>query len=214
MFGIGKRLTQIESLMREEEQKKEILQALESQQKTLEKLQAEQEAVRVETAKSAAALNRHDRVIEDMLDAWEELRDAQEAQINRLQSETAEERKQQTEEIRLREETLLRTVTGLYDQLFILRQTAKQTENEIWKRQIDMMADRQTEALALAGIQVIGQNGDQFSYTLYDAVETLETDQVEQEHRVAEVIRCGYVYQGKVIRKAQVAVWRLPNSET
>ena len=209
MFDTGKRLTRIEVQLQKLTEQSSREQGDRKHQETAERMLAGLETLRAEMSETEAAVNRHDRVIEDMLDAWEELREDQREQITQLEKEAREARKLRTAEAQRQADTLIRTVIGLYDQLFALRETAAQTGNEIWRAQIDRMLEQQTEALALSGIQVTGRAGDRFSYELHEAIQTLETDQDDRDYRLAEIIQCGYLYQGKVIRKARAAVWRM-----
>ena len=198
MFGIGKMLSKLDNLLRRTEKQDELLSGIHT----------EQEKMTAGLNRAAEAVSQHDRVIEDMLDAWEEIREEQETQISRLQTSLMDETKQRAEEAIRREETLLKTLTDFYDQLFTLQQAAAQTQNEAWEKQIGLMLAQQSEKLALSGIQVIGRPGDGFSYQLHEAMQVLETDDRDQDLRIADVICCGYLYHGKIIRKARTAVWR------
>ncbi len=209
MFNTGKRLVRIEEQLRVIENQNRKEPAGQARQETVEQILARLDGLRTDLAEAKDAVNRHDRVMEDMLDAWDDIRDDQREQITRLEKETGEVQKLRASDSIRQTETLIHTVISLCDQMFALQQTAAQAGNEIWKAQIDRMTEQQTNALALSGIQVIGRAGDQFSFDLHEAVQTLETDHAELDYRLAEVIRCGYLYQGKVIRKAQTAVWRM-----
>ena len=65
--------------------------------------------------------------------------------------------------------------------------------------------------LARRGVQRIGEAGEPFDPERHDAVEVRVTTDAP-ENAVVEVIRAGYAVDGRVLRPAQVAVARRPQS--
>ena len=67
--------------------------------------------------------------------------------------------------------------------------------------------------LARRGVQRIGEAGEPFDPERHDAVEVRVTTDAP-ENAVVEVIRAGYAVDGRVLRPAQVAVARRPQSSS
>jgi molecular chaperone GrpE len=71
---------------------------------------------------------------------------------------------------------------------------------------------RQMDAvLARSGAQRVGAPGEPFDPTLHEAVSVRDTDEAE-DRTVLEVLRSGYVLDGRVLRPAQVVVARRPSA--
>ena len=51
-------------------------------------------------------------------------------------------------------------------------------------------------------------------YDLHDVIQITETKDAEQDRRVADIYGCGYLYRGKVKKKARVAVYQMTGQET
>ncbi len=157
---------------------------------------------RLTEMQSAASM--HETAIEDMLESWEEWQEKLQAQ----EARQAERDNSSAAVFLRREKALVKLLTDDHDQLFALQRAAEGAENAAWSRQLSAVMDKQSEGLALAGIQVIGQSGAVFSYALHEAVDVIGTPDQALDMRVAEVYSCGYVDQGAVVRKAKVAVYQ------
>ena len=73
------------------------------------------------------------------------------------------------------------------------------------------LLDQIESLLARRGVQRIGEAGEPFDPERHDAVEVRVTTDAP-ETAVVEVIRAGYAVDGRVLRPAQVAVARRPQS--
>jgi len=73
------------------------------------------------------------------------------------------------------------------------------------------LLDQIEALLARRGVQRIGEAGEPFDPERHDAVEVRVTTDAP-ENAVVEVIRAGYAVDGRVLRPAQVAVARRPQS--
>ena len=65
--------------------------------------------------------------------------------------------------------------------------------------------------LARHGVHRVGAPGEPFDPERHDAVEVRETDEVP-ERTVVDVLRAGFAVDGRVLRPAQVAVSRRPQT--
>ena len=72
------------------------------------------------------------------------------------------------------------------------------------------LLDRNTEnQTRLCGISPVeGEAGKTVDYAVHEVVEVIETQESQKDKTVATVYRPGYVYQGNVRKKAQVAAYR------
>jgi molecular chaperone GrpE len=59
------------------------------------------------------------------------------------------------------------------------------------------------------GISEIEVSGKEFNHHTMDAVETLATEDPNQDHRVAELRQAGYLLHDRVLRPARVVVYKL-----
>ena len=152
-----------------------------------------------------SVLSRHDTVIEDMLESWEEWQEKLQAQ----EARQAEREKNDAAAFLRREKVLVKLLTDYHDQFFALRRAAEEAGNAAWCRQFSASMDKLAEGLVLAGIQVIDQTGAVFSYALHEAIDVIDTADQALDMRVARVYSCGYIDQGTVIRKAKTSVYHL-----
>lgn len=173
----------------------ETRQALEAHAKSIEeRISAVQEAE-----------NNHDMVIEDMLDSWQELQQTLNGAVERLNDSLSKEHDRLLEEARRRENRLLNLAIACGDQLRALRRAAPEGP---WQRQLALSEAQFAENALGSGLQVIGREGEAFSPSLHEVLEVDETSDPDQSLRVSEVYTCGYIYSGRVIRKASVKVWQ------
>ncbi len=68
---------------------------------------------------------------------------------------------------------------------------------------VKMVADQLYEALEKRGLQRIDAEGEEFDPKIHNAVETRDHD---EENKILEMIRHGYMYNDKVLREAEVVV--------
>lgn len=203
MFGIRKLLRQI--LQR--------LQALEDISAThaRENAQsADQLALRLSELSSAA--NRHDMAIEDMLDSWEDLQEKQEEETRELASALSASVEAERKDAHEREKALLALIICAHDQMFALRKAAQAAGTENWARQLALAEQKLNETRLPAGFQVMDQTGIPVNFAVHEVIDVVGTQESAQDHLVAEVYMCGYLYRGRVLKKAQVSVYRVTNT--
>ena len=186
------------------------------------------------------AANRHDMAIEDLLDTWEELQGKQEEKFGELSSAVLEAAARERREAEKREKALLDLVICSQDIFFNLRraaaasgkvQTGQETAVEVklenapgaqevpanrkltesWIRQLDIAEQKLAGARLPAGFLVVGEAGVPVNFDVHEIVEVLPTEKEEKSHTVAEVYAPGYVYMGRVLRKAQISAFRYEN---
>jgi molecular chaperone GrpE len=80
---------------------------------------------------------------------------------------------------------------------------------ENWRRGIEYIYNNLKQVLADQGVVEINPMGEEFNPEQHDAVETIETDDAAQDHKIVEVIQLGYSLKDRVIRHATVKVGKL-----
>lgn len=128
--------------------------------------------------------------------------------LDELQEE--KETKDETEEIRNaaadREKQLCQLICIYSEQMHALEESL--SDKEGWKEQFSMMRQKRNQFCGLAQIQETGNAGEVFEYHIHDIIETEHTDQEKMEGIVSKVYFPGLLYQGKIIKKAQVCVYK------
>lgn len=76
-----------------------------------------------------------------------------------------------------------------------------------WRVGIEYLYNQLLGALANSGVTAIDQTGVVFDPSLHEAIETIETDDESQDHKVATIIQKGYQSKDRVIRAARVKVF-------
>ncbi len=170
-------------------------QAKDAAQTVVERLQAVDQAI-----------GRHDMAIEDMLESLEEWRSDAQAQSDRLQAACEAMNRRDEERAQRNESVLLSLVMRCHDALFALRRAAQASAD--WSRQLDLVEDSLLAERRLAGLEVLDRPGEPFSPDLYEAVSVIDLASPEDDLRIAEIYTCGYVYKGRVLRRAQAAVYQ------
>ncbi|MBD9200272.1 MAG: nucleotide exchange factor GrpE [Prevotella sp.] len=88
------------------------------------------------------------------------------------------------------------------------RKGRKRRKGKGWHEQFRMMSQKRKQVGSLAQIQEIGTVGEPFNYRLHDIIKTEETDQETVDGIISRVYAPGLLYQGQVIKKAQVCVYK------
>ena len=173
---------------------------------------SEQLALRVSELSSAA--NRHDMVIEDMIESWEELREKQKEELQMLTSALSASAGREQKDAAEREKALLELLMCTHDMLFALQKAAEETGSEVWLRQLTLSERRLAEARLPSGFQVTGTAGVPVNYAVHEVVDVIPTQDPELDQVVAEVYACGYLYLGRILKKAQVSAYRLTDTSS
>lgn len=78
-----------------------------------------------------------------------------------------------------------------------------------WRIGVEFIYSQLKTALENNGISSIDTIGADFDAHLHEPIETKETDDVAQDHKIAKIIQKGYRMGDRVIRPARVVVWKL-----
>ena len=160
-----------------------------------------------------AAVGQHDMAIENLLDGWEELREERKEESAALLDALDVQSRNALQTAQRQEQALLALAMEYHDQLYSLRRAAARLGNALWEKQFALAGEKLAEVRVGADIQVVGDAGIPVSYALHEVLDAVPTEDTELAGRVAEVYACGYVYQGKTLRRAKVSAYRLAETE-
>lgn len=147
-----------------------------------------------------SVIQKHDMAIEDLLEEWEEKRSDEEL----VQKQLSEYSKS--------EQQLLELFEAYQEQFFNLKRFAG-AKDPAWTEQIALMEKALRHCQQLCGICIIEECGTEVDYDLHEVIEAVSTADSSKDKTIAAIYRCGYIYKGKVKRKAQVGAYRFETKE-
>ena len=153
------------------------------------------EALSKEVRQNSADIRRHDMSLEDCLEMLEKRQE--EERLGR-------ERVKEFEEERT---GLLKLIEVYQEQLWNMRRYAAK-HDPAWIPQLELSSEAVKGKEDLCGVVRIEETGGRVDYELHEVIEVRETAQEEQTQTVAKVCHPGYIYRGKVRRKAKVIAYR------
>lgn len=146
-----------------------------------------------------AAVQKHDMAIEDLLDEW----DSRESEKESF--------RKQIQEWEQSETLLLELFESYQEQLWNIKRLTK--KEETWSAQIALMEQKLEQCRQLCGINIIEQCGIEVDYNLHEVIEAVDTVERSKDRTVAGIIRWGYLYKGRVKKKAQVTAYHFVDAE-
>lgn len=150
--------------------------------------------------KFQSSVDKQDMAVEDLIEEW-----------NEKQSDT-EHVKEQFREHAQQERRLLDLFEAYQEQFWNLKRFAEGKDGAL-TGQLSLMEKNMEHYRQLCGITLIGECGSEVNYDLYEALEKVDTQEKEKDKLIAEVYRSGYLYKGKVMKKAQAAVYSYHTAE-
>ena len=102
-------------------------------------------------------------------------------------------------------ECLIEVLTSVYDMIENMNSFIAEKGNNSLKEQIRLMKNEINEKFSLAGIGVLGKDKVKYNSDCYRAIGTEIDINIPQEE-VLKVIKNGYTYKGKLLKKADVIV--------
>lgn len=135
----------------------------------------------------------------------------------RMQAETENIRKRLAKEkeefIRLANIGLISEFISLLDEFELAVDSAeKKHDAKLLLEGVKMITKHLQDVLKNQGLSVIGQAGVLFDHDKHEAVTTIESDEYE-ENTVVEILRKGYMIDGRTIRPAMVKVSKKNKAE-
>ncbi len=143
-----------------------------------------------------SAVQKHNMAIEDMLDEWEDWQSDEKGTRQRLR------------ELEENEKRLLRLIEAYEQQFWGLKRFAA-GKDEIWSEQVSLMEKNLEQHQKLCGIQLIEDTEGKVDYGLHEVIKAEITSDPALDKQIASIYSRGYLYKGKVMKKAQVAAYRV-----
>lgn len=85
---------------------------------------------------------------------------------------------------------------------------AWESVDQNWRSGIEYIFSTFENKLKDQGFEKFGEVNEEFDPNLYEALGTVETDDVSLDHEVAQIVMSGYKYKGNVWRPAKVKVYK------
>lgn len=185
-----------------------LLKCLETLLRALEQNAAEQKAqmdlqlkeINQNITKFQSSVDKQDMAVEDLIEEW-----------NEKQSDT-EHVKEQFREHARQERRLLDLFEAYQEQFWNLKRFAEGKDGAL-KEQLCRMEKNIERYRQQCGITLIGECGTEVDYDLHEALEKVDTEDAGKDRLIAEIFCNGYLYNGKVMKKAQAAVYRFHMAE-
>ena len=140
-------------------------------------------------------INRHDMAIENLLDILEE---------NEEENRSRNEREQEYKAEKKRMLELFDTSLELTWQMcrFLW---AKEEE---WGKQADLVWQELAGKMVRCGFSPVFRQNEPVDYELHEVVNVVPTEDASLDKKVAQVYSPGYVYQGKLTKKAKISAYQ------
>ena len=213
MFGTGKRVRQIQDQLNrlEEELEASGVISVKSDRRIPEELTQLSAAIEELTGSVTElrdAANSHDIAIGDLLDGWEDLQEEQRGKEEALREALYVKTERELRQTKGREEALLKLTMEMHDLLFGLRRTAEASVAGEWQHQLDLVDEKLNESRLPAGFYPVCEAGVPINFTEHEVLDIVRTTESDKDRKIADVYSCGYLYRGKVLKKAKVSVFR------
>ncbi len=142
-----------------------------------------------------ADVHKHDMAIENLLDEWEE---------KKSDEESVKARQQESDQT---EQLLLGLFEAYQEQFWNLKHYAASKDGN-WAAQIALMEINLEHYRRTCAISLIQECGVSVDYDLHEVIEAVDTTDPALDKTIADIYRCGYLYKGKVRKKARAAAYR------
>lgn len=102
-------------------------------------------------------------------------------------------------------EALISALINIYDMIEDMNSFFIEREDKIMQKQLWLMKEQMVEKLSFTGITVLGMEGAPYNQAYYQPIGT-ECNFDKADEEILKVIKKGYTYKGKLLRKAEVIV--------
>ena len=166
----------------------------------LQRLESSLEGIGQDIGRFQTAVQKHDMAIEDLLEEWEEKESEKDSIRKRMM------------EYEQSENLLLDLFVCYQEQMWNMKRFAGR-KDETWAAQIALMEQKLEHCRQMCGISIIEKCGVEVDYDLHEVIEVKTTAEPNKDRLIAEIIDWGYLYKGKVKKRAQVTVYHTENTD-
>jgi len=85
--------------------------------------------------------------------------------------------------------------------------------DENWRKGVEYIYSQMNTIFEEYGVKPIGEVGEVFDPNIHQSIETTQTSEKENDHKVSEVIQRGYKLGERVMRPARVNVYEFKNGD-
>lgn len=179
-----------------EEMKKEIQGIGKEVQEAGKEIGKEMQEVGKEVQSIGKEVSKHNMTLEDTLDGLEQ------------QSEEEKESREQLFRLKKEQEQLLLLIGAYEEQIWNMKNFAGEYE-EAFGNQLELMQRVLKSYRLPCGISMITEPEGKVDYQLHEVIEVIDTAEDERDQTVARIYSPGYLYKGRVVKKAKVAVYKV-----
>lgn len=166
-----------------------------------QKRREEEELLRRQLQEIQQDLKKQCMAVENLTDEWEDYREEE----SRTEKQLLDWKKQ--------EENFLELYEDYQEQLEGLKRYAE-AEDEKLARQIELAEEKLEKSRQLCGISKIAGAGKAVDYDLQEVIRGVETEDPTLREVVENVYQSGYIYRGKVRKKAKISAYCVKETVT
>ncbi|NBP56779.1 nucleotide exchange factor GrpE [bacterium] len=109
--------------------------------------------------------------------------------------------------IKLSNKALIENFIPVFDNFAIAtKHLPEDLQNNNWVQGIVYIHKQLQDILIAEGVEIINPIGEIFDPNIHEAVETVESEDAENQNTIIEVLQVGYKLNGRLIRSARVKV--------
>ncbi|MCM1259030.1 MAG: nucleotide exchange factor GrpE [Roseburia sp.] len=161
----------------------------------------EQELIIQQLSEIQQDIKKQRMAVENLTDEWEDFREEENSQAEQIPNW-----KQQ-------EANFLKLYEDYQEQLEGLKRYAD-SEDEKLSRQLELIEKKLEKSRQMCGISKIAGIGETVDYDLHEIIHAVETDDSRLHEVIEDTYQSGYIYKGKVRKKAKASVYRYKGKET
>jgi molecular chaperone GrpE len=145
---------------------------------------------------------------EEYLNGWQKER----ADFANYKKQEEERKTMFSESIRERILGRFLSVMDSFNMAFVNKEAWEKVDAN-WRKGVEYIYSQMNSVFEEYGVKEIGKVGDVFDPNLHHSIDVVETDNKEDNHKIAEVIQKGYKLGERVIRPANVNVYEYKESD-
>lgn len=138
--------------------------------------------------------------VDEILDILEENKE-----INNDKQSTIKGLKEQVGDLDNELKVMLSTITNMCDVFDYMNNYVLNSDNESLKDQFKLVQEQIMEKLAKASITVLGKANVEMDINIHQPIST-KWQEDKPEGMILDVVRKGYMYKGKLLRKAEIII--------
>lgn len=165
------------------------------------KSQKEESAERISALE--AAINKHDNVLEDLIEEFESVNEQENELIEKL---TVQAENSKVRELLKEENDLFSLIAEYHKEITALE--ALVSKNSAWKEQVSIMKRRLVNLENTFGLYEVNDENHSVSFDMHEVTDIVETNNPAFDRKIISVQEKGLLFKGRIIKKAKVVAYR------